>query len=140
WGGSYLMIGAYSDKKDDAFEILDFLTSLPFMQARSAFSGDVMNSKALNGALAGMDGLKNPFLGNQNHFIKFNDLAKEIKADNVTKYDSAVDRVYSDIMRRYASGEGGFKDADAAFKEFATTIKSNLSNIKTVIVNGQEVA
>ncbi|HEY8419880.1 MAG TPA: ABC transporter substrate-binding protein, partial [Clostridia bacterium] len=47
WGGSYLMIGAYSDKKDDAFEILDFLTSLPFMQARSAFSGDVMNSKAL---------------------------------------------------------------------------------------------
>ncbi|HEY8443727.1 MAG TPA: hypothetical protein VIL24_02900 [Clostridia bacterium] len=125
WGGSYLMINKNSKKQDVAFQVLDFLTSLPFMQARSAISGDVMNSKELNNALAGMKLLGNPFLAGQNHFYTFNSLAGQIKASNVTMYDSAVDRVYSDIMRRYA--DNTIKTKDDAWKEFTDSIKSNLA-------------
>ncbi|HEY8423155.1 MAG TPA: hypothetical protein VIL23_00115, partial [Clostridia bacterium] len=128
WGGTYCMINSYSKNKDAAFEVLNFLTSLPFMQARSAFSGDVMNSKDLNKALAGMEVLSNPFLGGQNHFATFNDLAAKVKADNVTEYDSTVDRVYSDVMRRYAGGD--IKTLDDAKEEIKDRLESDISNKK----------
>lgn len=126
WGGTYAMVSSYSSKKEAAFEVLNFLTSLKFMQARSAFSGDVMNSKDLNKALAGMETLGNTFLGGQNHFVKFNTLAANVQASNVTEYDSTVDRIFADVVRRYAAGEKDLT-AEKAWQEIKERLESDLA-------------
>lgn len=124
WGGTYCMINKYSENQEAAFDVLNFLTSLPFFQARAGFAGDVMNSKSLNAALASMDILGNPFLGGQNHYATFNTLADAIDASNVTKYDSTVDRVLADVMKRYAAGD--IEELDEAWEEVEEKLASDL--------------
>jgi hypothetical protein len=126
WGGTYCMISKYADadKQEAAFDVLNFLTTLPFFQARAGFAGDVMNSKSLNAALASMDILGNPFLGGQNHYATFNTLAAAIDASNVTKYDSTVDRVLADVMKRYAAED--IEELDEAWEEVKDRLNSDL--------------
>jgi hypothetical protein len=126
WGGTYGMVNAHSKNKQDAFDVLNFITSLNFMQARSAFSGDVMNSKGLNSSLASMGVLGNDFLGGQNHFATFNTLANDIDASNVTQYDSTVDRIFSDVVKRYANEEAGLTAAKA-WQEIKQRLESDMS-------------
>ena len=105
-GGTWLGVIKTSDKVDQAKELIEYFTmNAEFLRAWATNTGDFMNHQALMTEFANDETKVEAFLGGQNHYKIFNEVAKEVKGNNRTAYDSKINSMFSEWAINYAKME-----------------------------------
>jgi multiple sugar transport system substrate-binding protein len=122
WGGTW--IAAYKGTKNPnaAKEMIKYLaTDDTFLTAYAKKSGDTVGNINVQNALK--DTFAEPFLGGQNHYKAFCDMAKGINGNLVQGSDQQIEALFQEAVTSYAFGE---KTKDQALSEFKGQISSTL--------------
>ena len=105
-GGTWLGIVSTSDKKEKAKELIRYFTmDESFLRAWADDTGDFMNNSALMAEYAADNERGEEFLGGQNHYKLFNEIAAKIKGNNRTAYDSNINSMFNEWAINYAKME-----------------------------------
>ena len=105
-GGTWLGILNSSANAEKAKEIIRYFTmDEGFLRAWANDTGDFMNNKALMTEFANDANRAEAFLGGQNHYALFNEIANKIKGNNRTAYDSKINSMFSEWAINYAKVE-----------------------------------
>lgn len=122
WGGTW--IAAYKKTKNPkaAKEMIKYLaTDDKFLTAYAKASGDTVGNINVQNALK--ETFKEPFLGGQNHYKAFCDMAKGIDGSLVQGTDQAVESLFNESVAAYVNGE---KTKAQALDEFKAQVASTL--------------
>jgi len=115
WGGTW--VGAYKDTKhvDNAKEFIRYVTTDEgFLEAWAKDTGDVVNN--LNVINKIKDNYSEPYLGGQNHYAEFAEMAKHVNGKLLQGSDEAIEAMYDEAATSYWNGEKTKAQAIADFK------------------------
>jgi ABC-type glycerol-3-phosphate transport system substrate-binding protein len=122
WGGTW--IGAYKGTKnvEAVKEFIRFVTTDDaFLEQYAKDSGDMVSN------LAAIDRIKGafyePFLGGQNHYAEFAEMAKAVDGNLVQSYDDVIQAFFLEAVQAYVHGE---KTKARAFADFRAQVESQL--------------
>ncbi|MBQ8407147.1 MAG: hypothetical protein IJY38_04430, partial [Clostridia bacterium] len=105
-GGTWLGVIKTSEKADKAKELIEYFTmNESFLRAWADDTGDFMNHQTLMTEYANDETKGETFLGGQNHYKLFNEVAKLVKGNNRTAYDSKINSMFSEWAINYAKME-----------------------------------
>lgn len=105
-GGTWLGVIKTSEKADKAKELIEYFTmNESFLRAWADDTGDFMNHQTLMTEYANDETKGESFLGGQNHYKLFNEVAKLVKGNNRTAYDSKINSMFSEWAINYAKLE-----------------------------------
>lgn len=116
WGGTW--IGAWKNTKqpEAAKALIEYLTtSDEFLKPYALASGDVVSN--LNVVNEIKDTYSEPFLGGQNHYAEFAEMAKTVDGSLTQGTDQAIEALFQEAVTSYTLGEKTKADALASFKE-----------------------
>ena len=116
WGGTWL--GAYKGTKnpDLAKEFIKYLnTDDGFLTEWAKATGDVMGNLNVQNALK--DTYSDEFLGGQNHYAAFCEMAKGIDGSLVQGTDQQIEALFNEATAAYANGEKTKEEALAEFRD-----------------------
>ena len=123
-GGTWLGVIKSSQCIDKAKEIIRYFTmNEDFLRTWATNESDFMNNKALMNDFANDPNKAEAFLGGQNFYKIFNEIAQGIKGNNRTNYDSKINYMFSEWAVNYAklehveSKESAKRDALNGFVE-----------------------
>ena len=122
WGGTW--IAAYKGTKNPnaAKELIKYLaTDDTFLSTYAKKSGDTVGNINVQNALK--DTFSEPFLGGQNHYKAFCEMAKGIDGSLVQGSDQQVEALFQEAVTAYSNGE---KTKDAAVADFKSQVASTL--------------
>ena len=122
WGGTW--IAAYKGTKNPnaAKEMIKYLVSDDaFCEAYAKKTGDTLGN--LNVQAKIKDTFSEPFLGGQNHYKEFCDMAKGVNGDLVQGSDQQIEQLFNESVAAYSNGE---KTKDAAIADFKSQVSSTL--------------
>ena len=129
WGGSWLALAKNANSGKIAHDFVEFFTmNADTMQKYAEYSGDFLNSPKAMKAIVDAGTNKNAYIGGQDQFGIFYEAAANIKMDNITKYDSALKKYFSDNVSKYV--QGNFADVDAMIEGFKTDVYGNVAAIQ----------
>ena len=129
WGGTYIGISRFSEKKDLAWAFVKHIGSDPeFHKYWAKKTGDFVGNLAVVEEIK--DDFSEPFLGGQNHYEYFYNEAKKIDVSRIGPWDFQIENAWGDQVELYANGE---KTMDEAFDGFITAIADILPDVKVVI-------
>jgi len=115
WGGTW--VGAYkgTKNKDNAKEFIRYVaTDENFLEAWAKDTGDVVNNiKVINKI---KDNYSEPYLGGQNHYAEFAEMAKNVNGRLLQGSDEAIEAMYDEAAAAYWNGEKSKAQAIAEFK------------------------
>jgi len=114
WGGTW--VGAYkgTKNKDNAREFIRYVaTDEGFLEAWAKDTGDLVNN--LNVVNKIKDTYSEPFLGGQNHYAEFAEMAKNVNGRLLQGSDEAIEAMFDEAAASYWNGE---KTKDAAMADF----------------------
>jgi len=118
WGGTW--VGAYKGTKNvkNAKEFIRYVaTDDAFLEAWAKDSGDmVSNINVINKI---KDSYSEPFLGGQNHYAEFAEMAKGVNGKLIQGTDEAIEALWGEAMSAYVNGEKSKAQAIADFKSQA---------------------
>jgi len=115
WGGTW--IGAWKDTKNVAAvkELIRYLTTDDtFLEAYALASGDVVSNVNVMNKIK--DTYSEPFLGGQNHYAEFVEMAKAVDGKLVQGTDQAVEGLYQEALTAFVMGEKTKAQALADFR------------------------
>ena len=102
-GGTWLGVIKSSPNAAKAKEMISYFTfNEDFLRAWANATGDFMNNKKLMTEFANDPNKSESFLGGQNHYKLFNEIAEGIKGNNRTAYDSKINSMFSEWAVNYA--------------------------------------
>lgn len=105
-GGTWLGIISSSTKKEKAQELIEYFTmNVDFLRAWANDTGDFLNNKSLMNEFAADSSKNESFLGGQNQYKLFVQIAESIKGNNLTPYDSRINSMFSEWAINYAKAE-----------------------------------
>jgi multiple sugar transport system substrate-binding protein len=122
WGGTW--IAAYKGTKNPnaAKELIKYLaTDDTFLTAYAKKSGDTVGNIHVQDALK--DSFSEPFLGGQNHYKAFCEMAKKIDGSLIQGSDQQIEQLFNEAVTAYSNGE---KAKDAAVTDFKSQVSSTL--------------
>jgi hypothetical protein len=122
WGGTW--IAAYKGTKNPnaAKELIKYqATDDTFLTTYAKKSGDTVGNINVQNALK--DTFSEPFLGGQNHYKAFCEMAKGIDGSLVQGSDQQVEALFQEAVTAYQNGE---KTKDAAIADFKSQVSSTL--------------
>jgi len=115
WGGTW--VGAYKGTKNvkNAKEFIRYVaTDDSFLEAWAKDSGDmVSNINVINKI---KDTYSEPFLGGQNHYAEFAEMAKGVNGKLIQGTDEAIEALWGEAMSAFVNGEKSKANAIADFK------------------------
>jgi len=118
WGGTW--VGAYKGTKNvkNAKEFIRYVTTDDsFLEAWAKDSGDmVSNINVINRI---KDSYSEPFLGGQNHYAEFAEMAKGVNGKLIQGTDEAIEGLWGEAMSAFVNGEKSKAQAIADFKSQA---------------------
>jgi ABC-type glycerol-3-phosphate transport system substrate-binding protein len=122
WGGTW--IGAYKGTKNPkgAIQMIEWLTTDDgFMERWARDTGDMVSNMAVVNRIK--DGYREPFLGGQNHYAEFADMALTINGRLVQGTDQAVEGPWGEAVTAYCEGE---KTKAQAIADFRAQVENQL--------------
>jgi ABC-type glycerol-3-phosphate transport system substrate-binding protein len=118
WGGTW--VGAYKGTKNPAAakEFIRYVaTDEAFLEAWAKDTGDLVNN--LNVVNKIKDSYSEPYLGGQNHYAEFAEMAKNVNARLLQGSDEAIEAMFDEAASAYWNGEKTKQKAMADFLEQA---------------------
>jgi ABC-type glycerol-3-phosphate transport system substrate-binding protein len=119
WGGTW--VGAYKGTKNPtaAKEFIRFVaTDENFLEAWAKDTGDLVNN--LNVVNKIKDTYSEPYLGGQNHYAEFAEMAKNVNAKLLQGSDEAIEAIFDEAAAAYWNGEKTKAQALADFRAQAS--------------------
>jgi len=114
WGGTW--VGAYKGTKNVAAakEFIRFVgTDDAFLEAWAKETGDLVGN--LNVVNKIKDTYSEPFLGGQNHYAEFAEMAKNVNGRLLQGSDEAIEAMYDEATTAFVNGEKTKQKAQADF-------------------------
>jgi len=114
WGGTWL--GAWKGTKNPeaAKQLIEYIaTNDDFLERYALDSGDMVGN--LNVVNKIKDNFSEPFLGGQNHYAAFAEMAKSVDGKLVQGTDQAIESIFAEQVTAYVEGE---KTKDQALSDF----------------------
>ena len=116
WGGTW--IAAYKGTKNPerAKEMIKYLaTDDTFLTEYAKKSGDTVGNLNVQNALK--DSFSEPYLGGQNHYKDFCEMAKGIDGSLIQGSDQQIESLFQEAVAAYANGEKSKEEALQSFKD-----------------------
>jgi len=118
WGGTW--VGAYKGTKNvaSAKEFIRYVTTDDaFLEAWAKDTGDmVSNINVINKI---KDNYSEPYLGGQNHYAEFAEMAKGVNGKLLQGTDEAIEGIFGEAMAAFVNGEKSKAQALADFRSQA---------------------
>lgn len=122
WGGTW--VGAYKGTKNVA-AAKDFIryvtTDDGFLEAWAKDTGDVVSNMNVVNKIK--DTYSEPFLGGQNHYAAFAEMAKNVDGKLTQGTDQAIEGLFGEAATAYMNGE---KSLDKALDDFKSQVSAQL--------------
>ncbi|WP_332407821.1 ABC transporter substrate-binding protein [Lactococcus laudensis] len=100
WGGTWAGITEKSTKKEEAADLIKYITTDPtFLKKWAEDKGDFVSSQKVVNEIK--DTYEEKFLGGQNHYAAFAAMAENINAKILTKYDQTIETLYRAPLKTY---------------------------------------
>ncbi|OQA63134.1 MAG: putative arabinose-binding protein precursor [Spirochaetes bacterium ADurb.Bin269] len=122
WGGTW--IAAYKGTKNVAAakEFIKYVTSSDsFLERWAKDTGDVVSNTVVTAKIK--DSYSEPFLGGQNHYAEFVDMAKNVDGKLTQGTDQAIEALFNEAVISYVEGE---KSKDKAIADFKSQVNAQL--------------
>lgn len=120
-GGTWLATAANTDMAEEAKMFMEYVIfNTDFLKEWAQSTGDFLSDKLIVEEIK--DSMADPFLGGQNHYELFADIADDISIDYVSAYDNELDGVYKAQVVDYARGT---ITAQEALTNFVANVHSN---------------
>lgn len=122
WGGTW--IAAYKGTKNVAAakEFIKYVTSSDsFLERWAKDTGDVVSNTVVTAKIK--DSYSEPFLGGQNHYAEFVDMAKNVDGKLTQGTDQAIEGLFNEAVISYVEGE---KSKDQAIADFKSQVNVQL--------------
>lgn len=122
WGGTW--IAAYKGTKNVAAakEFIKYVTSSDsFLERWAKDTGDVVSNTVVTAKIK--DSYSEPFLGGQNHYAEFVDMAKNVDGKLTQGTDQAIEGLFNEAVISYVEGE---KSKDQAIADFKSQVNAQL--------------
>ncbi len=122
WGGTW--VGAYKGTKNPAAakEFIKYVTSDDgFLEAWAKDTGDVVSNITVMNKIK--DTYAEPFLGGQNHYAAFVEMAKSVDGKLTQGTDQAVEGLFGEAVVAFINGE---KTRDKALEDFKSQVSAQL--------------
>jgi ABC-type glycerol-3-phosphate transport system substrate-binding protein len=122
WGGTW--IGAYKNTKNPtaAKELIRYLTTDDgFLEAYARQSGDVVSNLSVANKIK--DDFSEPFLGGQNHYAAFTEMAKDVNGNLTQGTDQLIEGTMLEALNAYVNGE---KSKEQALSDWKNAVSSQL--------------
>jgi len=120
WGGTWL--GAYKNTKNPeaAKALIEYIaTNDDFLYRYALDSGDMVGNLSVVNRIK--DTFSEPFLGGQNHYAAFAEMAKTVDGKLVQGTDQSIESIFSEQVTAYVEGEKTKAQALADFRQQAST-------------------
>ncbi|MHC5373269.1 ABC transporter substrate-binding protein [Enterococcus sp. LJL120] len=117
WGGTWVGATETSDMKDEAADLIEYITTNEdFLKTWAEDTGDFVSSETVVNEIK--DTYSEEFLGGQNHYNEFSEMVDNINATILTEYDQTVERLFNDnCLIPYSKGEVDMDTAVQSFKD-----------------------
>jgi len=122
WGGTW--VGAYKGTKNVAAakDFIRYVTSDDgFLEAWAKDTGDVVSNVTVMNKIK--DTYSEPFLGGQNHYAAFVEMAKSVDGKLTQGTDQAIEGLFGEAAAAYVNGE---KSLDQAIEDFKSQVSAQL--------------
>jgi len=120
WGGTWL--GAYKNTQNPAaaMELINYITTNDnFLERYARDTGDYVSSLTVMQRISGS--FSEPFLGGQNHFAAFTEIAGNVDGRLSQSTDQSIEGLFSVQVEAYVRGEKTMAQALADFRRQAQT-------------------
>jgi len=122
WGGTWVAAWKNTKIPDVAKTLITYLTTDDtFLEQYAKDSGDFVSNISVVDKIK--DTYSEPFLGGQNHYAVFAELAKKVDGKLTQGTDQAVEGLFNEAVSAYVNGE---KTKDKALSEFQTQVQTQL--------------
>ena len=122
WGGSWLAVWKDTPNPEAAKELIRYLTTDDkFLETYAKDTGDVVSNTNVIDKIK--KNYKEPFLGGQNHYSEFADMAKNVNGKNVQGSDQAIENFWLETVKAFVNGE---KSKAQALADFRTQVEAHL--------------
>jgi ABC-type glycerol-3-phosphate transport system substrate-binding protein len=115
WGGTW--VGAYKGTKNVAAakEFIRYVATDPtFLEAWAKDTGDLVNNLDVVNKIK--DTYSEPFLGGQNHYAEFAEMAKNVNARLLQGSDEAIEAIFDEAVTAFVNGEKSKAQALSDFR------------------------
>ena len=126
WGGTWLTMYSKSKMKPEAQKLIEYLTTNDkFLTAWAKDTGDFVSKSTVVDAIKGT--YSEAYLGGQNHYAQFAEMAKNVSGKVLSGYDQEIETIFQEQMTAYQNGE---KDKATAIKDFKEGVSSQFPDLK----------
>lgn len=125
-GGTFLAMTKNSKKQEEAIKFIEFVTTnQEFLENHAKQTGDFLSSEAVVNKIKGE--FSEEFLGGQNNYEYFSEMAKDVDGNTSTEYDEDLNKLFrSAAITPYSKGEISLEDAITNFKREVLNLYPNL--------------
>ncbi len=125
WGGTWVAMRNGTKNKTEALKLVEYLgTNEEFLTAWAKDTGDCVSNMKVVDAIKGS--YSEPFLGGQNHYAAFAEMAKTVNAKNLTGYDQTIESLWQEQQSAYVNGE---KDMAKAISDFKDAVRNQYPDL-----------
>ena len=116
WGGTWVGAWAKTKNPNAAKELIKYVaTDDAFLEAWAKDTGDVVSNAKVIDKVKGT--FSEPFLGGQNHYAEFAEMAKSVNGKLSQGTDQAIEGIFGEAVGAYVNGEKSKAQALADFKD-----------------------
>ncbi|MBO4320874.1 MAG: carbohydrate ABC transporter substrate-binding protein [Pseudobutyrivibrio sp.] len=120
WGGTWIAAYKGTKQPEAAKEMIRYIaTDDSFLEAMAKASGDCVGNYNVQNKIK--DTFSEPYLGGQNHYAQFCEMAKTVDGSLTQGTDQQIESLWNESVTAYAMGEKSKEDALAAFKDQVAT-------------------
>jgi ABC-type glycerol-3-phosphate transport system substrate-binding protein len=122
WGGTWIAAWKNTKNPEGAKEFIRYLTTDDtFLETYALSSGDLVGNTVVVDKIKG--GFSEPFLGGQNHYAVFAELAKEVNGKLTQGTDQAIEALFLEVTNAYVNNE---KSKEQAIQDFRSQVSAQL--------------
>jgi len=122
WGGTWIGVYKGTNNKEIAKELVRYLiTDDAYLEKHAKASGDLVSNTVVVNKIK--NSYKEPFLGRQNHYAEFADMAQNVNGKLIQGTDQAIQDIFDKEVLPYTWGE---KSKEQALADFRTQVKAKL--------------
>ena len=116
WGGTWVGAWAKTKNPNAAKELIKYVaTDDTFLENWAKDTGDVVSNAKVIAKVK--DNFSEAFLGGQNHYAEFAEMAKSVNGKLSQGTDQAIEGIFGEAVGSYVNGEKSMEQAIADFKE-----------------------
>jgi len=125
WGGTWVSAYEKSANKAEAIKFVEFMTTNEkFLEQWAKDTGDLVSNTAVVDRIKGS--YSEAFLGGQNHYAAFADMAKNVNAKILTGYDQDIETIFQEQMENFVTGK---KNLETTLADFKAAVKNQYPDL-----------